>query len=259
MHLNNVDHRSKVYENLEVNIYPTRECMGKAAATHVASTIRELHARQQLVNIVFAAAPSQNEFLSYLSQSDGIHWSRVIGFHMDEYIGLPKDAGQLFSKYLMNRLFSKVLTKEVHIIDSQAVNPVQECARYAALLRAHPTDIVCLGVGENGHIAFNDPPVADFNDPFLVKVVELDAVCRQQQVNDGCFSSFGEVPTHAITLTIPALMSARYVSIVVPSDRKANAVRDSLLGPVTTKVPASIFRSHKRATMFVDERAASLL
>jgi glucosamine-6-phosphate deaminase len=254
--MKDMPHTTRTYENLVVNIYPDRDIMGKGAAEHVASLIQELHVRQQVVNIIFAAAPSQNEFLDHLTSMKGIEWSRVIGFHMDEYIGLPGESEQLFSRYLMNHLFSKVQMKEVYILDAVAKDPVKECARYAELLKSHPIDIVCMGIGENGHVAFVDPPVADFNDPLLVKVVELDEPCRQQQVNDGCFASFADVPTHAITLTVPQLMSARYLSIVVPSERKAIAVHNALLGPVTTRVPASILRRHDHAMLFIDETAA---
>jgi len=254
-----MNHRSKSYDKLQVHVYPSRDEMGKAAAEHVATIIRDLHAQQQFINMVFAAAPSQNEFLDHLTGMKGIEWSRVIGFHMDEYFSLPADSGQLFSKYLMDHLFSKVRMKEVHILDAVAKDPVKECARYAGLLKSHLIDIVCMGIGENGHVAFNDPPVADFNDPLLVKVVELDEPCRQQQVNDGCFASLAEVPTHAMTLTVPELMSARYLNIVVPSERKATAVHDTLLAPVTTKVPASILRHHNRGMMFIDEMAAGRL
>lgn len=254
-----MSHQLRVYENLKVNIYLTRDSMGRGAAEHVASLIHELHARQHVVNMIFAAAPSQNEFLDQLTGMRGIEWTRVVGFHMDEYIGLLGESEQLFSKYLIDHLFSKVQMKEVHILDAVAKDPVKECARYAELLKSHPIDIACMGIGENGHIAFNDPPVADFADPLLVKVVELDEPCRQQQVNDGGFASFAEVPTHAITLTVPQLMSARYLSIVVPSERKAAAVHNALLGPVTKKVPASILRHHRQAMMFIDEPAAAKL
>lgn len=233
--------------------------MGIGAAEHVASLIKELHTRQHFVNMIFAAAPSQNEFLDHLTRMRDIEWKRVIGFHMDEYISLPAESERLFSKYLIDHLFSKVPMKEVHILDAVAPDPVKECERYADVLKSHPIDIVCMGIGENGHIAFNDPPVADFNDPLMVKVVELDEPDRQQQVNDGCFPSFAEVPTHAITLTVPLLMSARYLSIVVPSERKATAVRNALIGPVSTKVPASILRSHSQAKLFVDTAAAAKL
>jgi glucosamine-6-phosphate deaminase len=254
-----MSHQLRIFENLKLNIYPTREDMGRGAADHVASLIHDLLSRQQRVNIIFAAAPSQNELLDHLVRTKGIEWDRVIGFHMDEYIGLPGDSDKLFSKYLTDHLFSKVQLKEVHLLDAVAADPVKECARYAELLKSHPIDIVCMGIGENGHIAFNDPPFADFNDPYLVKVVELDEPDRRQQVHDGCFGSIAEVPTHAITLTVPQLMSARYLSIVVPSERKATAVHNALLAPVTTNVPASVLRQHPQAMMFVDAAAASKL
>jgi glucosamine-6-phosphate deaminase len=252
-----MNQRQKSYDSLQVHIFASRDEMGKAAADHVATIIRDLHARQQYINIVFAAAPSQNEFLDHITRLKGIEWSRVIGFHMDEYFSLPADSKQLFSKYLTDHLFAKVQMKEVHLLNAIAKDPVKECARYAELLKSHPIDIVCMGIGENGHIAFNDPPVADFSDPLFVRVVDLDEPCRQQQVNDGCFASIAEVPTRAITLTVPQLMSARFLSIVVPSKRKATAVRNSLLGPVSTTVPASILRQHNHAMMFIDETAAA--
>lgn len=251
--------QSTVYDSLQVRIFPTRDKMGRAAAEHVCALLQELLARQAFVNVMFAAAPSQNEFLDHLSKMKGIEWSRVNAFHMDEYFSLPADAEQLFSKYLTDRLFSKVALNAVHVFNAVAADPVEECARYAELLKTHPIDIVCMGIGENGHIAFNDPPVADFNDLLLAKVVELDQPCRQQQVNDGSFASIADVPTYAITVTVPQLMSARYVSIVVPTERKAVAVRNTLLGPVSTKVPASILRRHKQAALFLDEASASLL
>jgi len=252
-------YQGKSFGSVNVHIYTSRDEMGKAAAGHVVGLIRQVLKEQQTANMVFAAAPSQNEFLSYLTKSSEVDWSRVVGFHMDEYIGLPASSDQFFSLYLQNHLFTKVRMKHVHILDSQAVDPVQECERYAALLRENPTDIVCMGIGENGHIAFNDPPVADFDDKYLVKIVELDEPCRQQQVHDGCFPSLQDVPPRALTLTVPALMSAKYLSVVAPSDRKAKAVRESLLGPVTTNVPASVLRRHDRVSLFIDEHAASLL
>lgn len=256
---NFMNHRSTSYGTLQVQIYPTRDEMGRAAANHVTTLIRDLHARQQFATMIFAAAPSQNEFFDCLTNMKGIDWSRIIGFHMDEYIGLPGNSEQLFSKYLKDHLFSEVQMKEVHFLDAVAADPAKECARYAALLKSHPVDIACLGIGENGHIAFNDPPVADFNDPALVKVVELDEPDRQQQVNDGCFRTVQDVPLTALTLTVPALMSATHLSIVVPSKRKARAVYESLTGAIRTAVPASILRTHKNAVLFTDDMAASLL
>ena len=247
------------YDNAAVHICDTSAEAGTAAAGYVAGCIQHILAVKETANIVFAAAPSQNEFLDALVAMPEVDWRRVNGFHMDEYIGLPPTSDQFFSLYLQRHLFSKVCMKSVFILDSQAGDPGVECARYEALLRQYPTDLVCMGIGENGHIAFNDPPVADFSDKALVKVVELDVPCRHQQVNDGCFPSFKDVPTHAYTLTVPALMSATYLSVVVPSERKALAVKNSLTGSIGTAVPGSILRTHAHVEMFLDTAAASRL
>ncbi len=245
--------------NIEVVIAADRSLTGKAAADHVEHCILEVLKSQETANIIFAAAPSQNEFLESLTQSRNIEWGRVVGLHMDEYFSLPPGAAQLFSAYLAKHLFSKVPFRQVFYLDAQAKNIETECQRYSNILKTHPPDIVCMGIGENGHIAFNDPPVADFRDPKLVKVAVLDPVCRQQQVNDGCFKTLSEVPERALTLTIPALMSARFLSVVVPSGQKAHAVLHALAGPVTTATPASILQTHQEVTMFLDTESASLL
>lgn len=201
--------------------------------------------------MIFAAAPSQNEFLETLTAAEGIDWSRVVAFHMDEYIGLPVGAPQRFSQFLKEKLFDIVQPGEVHLIRSE--NTIEaECARYAALVNETPIDIVCLGIGENGHIAFNDPPVANFADTETIKPVELDAACRTQQVNDGCFPDFGSVPTHALTLTIPALMSARHLYCMVPGETKRQAVRETLHASISTACPATILRTHDHCTLYVD-------
>ncbi|GIP38361.1 glucosamine-6-phosphate deaminase [Paenibacillus sp. J31TS4] len=238
-------------DRLRVEVYGNRRHMGRAAGLAAAARLKELLASQERVRMIFAAAPSQNECLEALTQEEGIDWQRVTAFHMDEYIGLPKGAPQRFSQFLKDRLFDVVRPGTVHLIESS--NPSEEeCARYSALLAEAPIDIVCLGIGENGHIAFNDPPVADFGDPLLVKPVELDDACRQQQVNDGCFPSFGDVPTHALTLTIPALMAGRHLFCVVPGPTKRAAVDATLNGPISTECPASILRNHPDCTLYVD-------
>ena len=178
---------------------------------------------------------------------------------MDEYIGLPPDSDQSFRYYLETHLFNHVLCKNVHFIDAGSENIEQECNRYSRFLREYPPDIVCLGIGENGHIAFNDPSVADFNDPELVKVVELDEDCRQQQVNDGCFPDLHQVPTHAITLTIPAMMNARYLFVTVPGPRKAQAVHKTLNDQISPDCPATILRTHKNVKLYLDKDSARLI
>ncbi len=246
-------------KHTHVVIAPTRTLMGSAAAHHLEQCIREVLKTKETANIIFAAAPSQNEFLESLTQSGNIDWSRLVGLHMDEYFSLPPGARQLFGVYLAEHLFSKVPFRKVYYLDGQATNIAAECRRYSDILKDHPVDIVCMGIGENGHIAFNDPAVADFSDPELVKVAVLDEICRQQQVNDGCFQTLSEVPVQALTLTIPALMSAKFLIVVVPSRRKANAVFRALTGPVTTEVPASILQTHDQVEVFLDTESASLL
>lgn len=236
---------------LKVEVYETRSAMGQAAAKAAAAKIRELLAAKPRVRMIFAAAPSQNEFLAALIKEEGIDWSRITAFHMDEYIGLPEDAPQRFSKFLCDGLFDIVKPGELHLIQSSR-GIDEECARYGALLKEAPIDIICLGIGENGHIAFNDPPVADFNDPYAIKAVELDEPCRQQQVNDGCFPSFADVPTHALTLTIPTMMSGAHLFCMVPGPTKRNAVRETLNGPISTACPATVLRTHEDCTLYVD-------
>jgi glucosamine-6-phosphate deaminase len=243
--------KTAVIDRLRVEVYPNRLAMGTAAGTQAARKIRQLLEKQEEVRIVFAAAPSQNELLATLAKADGLDWKRITVFHMDEYIGLPHDAPQKFSRFLQEKLFDIVKPGKVNLIDCTG-DPQAECERYTRLLKEKPIDIVCLGIGENGHIAFNDPPVADFNDPHWVKIVELDEACRQQQVNDGCFPDFASVPTHAVTLTIPALMSGRSLFCVVPGPTKRHAVTETLHGSVGTHCPATIMRSHADCTLYVD-------
>ncbi len=233
--------------------------MGQVAAKSVADLIQSVLQTNDYVRMVFAAAPSQNEMLHALCKIENVDWSKVIAFHMDEYLGLRRDSPQLFGNYLRQNIFGKVQFKEVNYLNPNSKDTVAECKRYGALISKAPIDIVCMGIGENGHIAFNDPPVADFNDPAIVKVVELDAACRQQQVNDGCFQKISDVPTQALTLTIPTLMSAKWLSIVVPGKLKSDAIHNSLLGQKTTTCPASILRTHKGATLYLDPESASRL
>lgn len=245
-------------DELQVEVYGTRDAMGAAAAERVAARIGMLLERQPFVNMVFAAAPSQNEFLRTLRAS-AIDWSRVRGFHMDEYIGLPMGAMQSFGLFLRENLFGRAPFAEVYYINGNSFDPEEECRRYSALLEQFPADIVCMGIGENGHIAFNDPPVANFNDPLRVKVVELDAACRQQQVNDGCFPTLDAVPELAMTLTIPALMAGQYIYCIVPGPSKAAAVSHTLNEKIEEAYPASILRKHPRAILFLDQSSSANL
>jgi glucosamine-6-phosphate deaminase len=238
-------------DRLQVRVYSDRKALGEAAAAEAVAKIRELLERHEGLRIVFAAAPSQNEFLEALVRAEGIDWPRITAFHMDDYIGLRADAPQRFSHFLNTRLFDLVRPGVVHLIDSTA--PAEaDCRRYEQLLQAAPIDIVCLGIGENGHIAFNDPPVADFRDSRWIKPVELDEACRRQQVNDGCFPSLADVPSRALTLTIPALMSGKHLYCMVPGPSKRLAVERTLNGPISTDCPATILREHRDCTLYVD-------
>jgi glucosamine-6-phosphate deaminase len=251
--------RAFAVEKLQVKIFSSRREMGKAAGQSVAEKIKEILKVREALSIVFASAPSQNEFLEELSQSPGIHWNKVTAFHLDEYIGLSTDAPESFGHFLRVKLFEKVRPGNVYYLNGMAGDLEAECKRYAALLKNHPLDIACIGIGENGHLAFNDPPFADFQDPLLVKIVELDLVSRQQQVHDGCFKSLQEVPQKAITLTIPAILSAKFIYCMVPAHSKAEAVKRTLEGPITMSCPASILRTHHEAILFLDIDSARLI
>ena len=241
-------------EQLDVNIYNSRVEMGEAAAESAANAIRHILAEKEFANVIFAAAPSQNEMLAALCQKD-IDFSRVNAFHMDEYAGLGIGDEQSFASYLNAHIFSVVPFHKVHYIPAK-LDVDSACCAYAELLTEYPPDVVCMGIGENGHIAFNDPPVADFNDPYIIKNVALDPVCRMQQVHDGCFPTIDDVPEYALTLTVPALLSARHLICTVPGIAKAKAVSAMLYGPYGEVCPATSLRRHKGARMFLDKDSA---
>lgn len=244
---------------LTVKIYENRDAMGIAAAEEGAALLRRLLSEQDEVRVIFAAAPSQNEFLASLCAAADIDWSRVTAFHMDEYIGLHSDAPQGFGNFLRTRIFQRVPFRMVHYIDSTAKDPAAECLRYGKLLAEAPIDVVFMGIGENGHIAFNDPPVADFQDTAMVKPVKLDEICRNQQIHDGCFETLELVPTHAITLTVPTLANVKHQLCMVPAPTKAQAVKDAVEGPVSETCPASILRTCQDAVLYLEEDSAQLL
>ncbi len=232
-------------DNLSVKIYETRAAMGSAAADEASRVINELLLKKDCLNIVFAAAPSQNELLAELSKKD-IDWSRINAFHMDEYIGLLKGAKQSFGMFLKEHIFDKVPFKNVYYIADYMED-------YEKLISENHIDLVLMGIGENGHIAFNDPWEADFNDSKLIKRVKLDEVCRQQQVNDGCFPNIDAVPKEAYTVTIPAMVSADYLVCVVPASTKREAVKRTVNDDISEECPATIMRRHKNALMYCDK------
>ena len=239
---------------LVVHIEESRNAMGARAAADIAREMRQHLKTQAVLRMVFAAAPSQSEMLAALRQEEGIDWSRVTAFHMDEYLDLPASAPQRFGLWLRRAIFDRLDFGAVHLMEP-GDNPALAAAEYAAKLNAAPIDIVCCGIGTNGHLAFNDPP-ADFEDPCTVKIVELDAECRQQQVDDGCFASLNGVPTRALTITIPGLLASRAIFCVVPGAAKKKAVRGALLDPIHPMCPATALRLHPRCALYLDRDSA---
>lgn len=246
-------------DELTVNVYETRTLMGEAAAKDIKNKIKELLLKKAEINMIFAAAPSQNDVLKALVEDKDVEWNRINAYHMDEYIGLDKDAPQGFGNFLKAHIFGLVPFKSVHYIDITAKDPEKEAERYGKLLVENPADIVIMGIGENGHIAFNDPGVADFNDKKVVKPVILDDICRRQQVNDGCFNSIDCVPTHAMTLTVPTLVKAPWLFCIVPAATKSKAVSETINGEICERCPASILRTRKNAILYLDENSSALL
>ena len=238
-------------------IAQSRAAMGDRAAADIADELRRRLHSQQSVRMIFAAAPSQSEMLSALILMPRIDWTRVTAFHMDEYLGLAADAPQRFGLWLRRTIFDRLPFAAVHLLEP-GIDPEVTAAGYADKLASSPIDIVCCGIGSNGHLAFNDPP-ADLNDPLDVKIVELDAVCRQQQIDDRCFERFDDVPTHALTLTVPRLLAADRIFCCVPGAFKKNAVRRTLQDPISGLVPATALRAHPNWSLYLDKDSAAEL
>jgi glucosamine-6-phosphate deaminase len=246
-------------EALKVRIFDSVEDLGGAAAKNTATIVRRLLTEKGTARVIFATGNSQFSFVEALRSEPDIDWSNVTAFHMDEYVGMPATHPASFRKWIRERIEEQLHPATVNYLEGDAPDVDAECRRFEGLLREAPIDLICMGIGENGHIAFNDPPVADFDDPVWVKVVELDRECRLQQVGEGHFPTFDDVPTHALTLTIPALIAPDSIQVVAPESRKAQAVRDALEGPIGTACPASILRRQANATLFLDRESASLL
>ncbi len=245
-----------MYARLDsVLVSSTRETLGILAASHVAAEIRLRLSTQPVVRIIFAAAPSQSEMLHALALEENLDWSRVEAFHMDEYIGLHDGAKQQFGAWLKSEFFDRVPFGSVNLIEPGS-NPEQAAEQYALLLGEKAVDIVCLGIGVNGHLAFNDPP-ADFTEARDIKVVELQYASRQQQVDDGLFTTVEEVPTHAITLSVPRLLRAGRLFCCVPGSLKRDAVTRALTGSIHPDSPASILREHPNCTIYLDAESAA--
>ncbi len=248
----------KTVDELRVKVYSDRAEMGREAAKETAEIIRKLLSAKDKISMIFAAAPSQNEFLAALCEEKNIEWSRIDAYHMDEYVGLAPDASQGFGNFLNRAIFRHLPFGAAHYLTA-ADDPEKSCQDYETLLMKANPEIVCMGIGENGHIAFNDPAVADFHDSRLVKTVELDDICRMQQVHDGCFASLELVPKTALSLTMPALLKPEYVFCMVPAAAKANAVKQTVEGPITENCPASILRTKKGARLYLDKDSSALL
>ena len=253
-----MERQGKKVVNLSVRIFDERKEMGKAAAEDAAKRINAVIAEKGEANVVFAAAPSQDDLLENLLKQD-IDWTKVRGFHQDEYVGIDASEPAGFGNFLRRAIFDKVPFKELHYLLCAKDEAEAKCESYTELLKKYPIDLIFLGIGENGHLAFNDPAVADFNDPKMVKIVELDDVCRQQQVNDGCFPNLDAVPKNAMTMTMSLIMNIPQAICVVPTIRKADAVHNAIYGEVTTACPASILRNHPSATLYLDADSASKL
>ncbi|MGE5506939.1 MAG: 6-phosphogluconolactonase [Chitinophagales bacterium] len=246
-------------EKLRVKVYGNRTEMGVAAAAEAAEILRQAIAAQGYARAIFASAASQADMLAALEAEPGIDWSKVTAFHMDEYIGSNVPERERFGPWLKYRFFDKVHPGRVHYLNGQAADPRAECARYAALLREAPIDFCALGIGETGHLAFNDPPVCDFADPEWVKVVEIDELSREQQVRDGAFATVDEVPKTAFTLTMPALLTSRRMVTVVPGPTKKEAIKRTLTAAISTDCPSSILRQISRASLYLDSQSFSLV
>jgi len=248
--------KKKVGE-LEVSVWSNRLESGAAAGRDTADRIKKLIEEKGEARVVFAAAPSQNESLEYLKNSD-VDWTKVRAFHLDEYVDLRADHPARFGTFLRRALFDHVSFKQIHFLYQEGLEAEEMVKQYSALLAQYPPDLMLLGVGESGHLAFNDPAVADFDDPEVVKVVELDEICRMQQVNDGCFGSLDEVPMRAMTITLGGLKRIPQHVTVVPGIRKADAVKAMLTGPITAECPASMLRTSSGGKLYLDRDSASL-
>jgi len=246
-------------DDLTVQIYNSEAQMAQDAAEIVHKYLQNLLQQKSTVAVLLATGNSQIKFLDALITLGGLEWSRMIFFHLDEYLGISTEHAASFRRYLRERVEKRIHPQQFHYIEGDALQPVAECDRYSQLLQAQPIDLCCLGVGENGHLAFNDPPVANFQDPNIVKLVKLDQVNRQQQMNTGHFSYLETVPQYAFTVTIPMICSANKIICLAPEMRKAKVVQKILSGDITTDCPASILRQQPQATLFLDVNSASLL
>ncbi len=250
--------KRSTYNSIMAEVYADKNDLGKAAAELVAGRLREAIAKKGRARVIFATGASQYEFLAALVKTQGVDWIKVTGFHLDEYLAMSDQHPASFRRYLRERLFGLLPFGAVHLLQGDAPDAGAECRRYGVLLAEEEIDIACIGIGENGHLAFNDPP-ADFNSPNLVNIVVLDEACRRQQVGEGHFPNLDSVPKQALSLSIPAILRAKTISCVVPDLRKAKAVKCSVEGPLTPQCPGSVLRRHADVHLYLDRDSASLL
>ncbi len=243
-------------DKLPVEVYADNASMGQAAAAVAVDVLAAAVARRGHANVILATGNSQLTFLHALRDSAGVAWDKIRVFHMDEYLGIAPEHPASFPKFLREHIIDQVKPAAFYPVPNHPADVAQACRDYEALLREHPADLVALGFGENGHLAFNDPPYADFDDPVWVKVVALDEKSRRQQVGEGHFPTLADVPTHAITLTVPTLLAAKHILAIVPEARKAAAVRACLYEPVSEDRPGSILRTVEHATLYLDTDSA---
>jgi glucosamine-6-phosphate deaminase len=244
---------------LPVRVYASQADLSEDAARLVHAYLLEVLAKQGSAAAILATGNSQIKFLEALIRLGQVDWSKITLFHMDEYLGINGDHKASFRRYMRERVASLVKPRAFHYLEGDALLPMDECDRYTKLLRAQPIDLCCMGVGENGHLAFNDPPIANFEDARTVTIAKLDPACRQQQVGEGHFPGLDAVPQYALTLTIPTLCSAKKVICISPEKRKAHAIKAALHGPISTACPASVLRRYPHATLLVDTDSTSLL
>jgi glucosamine-6-phosphate deaminase len=247
--------KSYYKDKLRIEIFDKTEDMGEASAAYVAGKLNEAIDEKGIANLILGTGASQFPFLNALFKKE-IDWAKINLFHLDEYIGLSDQHPASFRRFLRERIADIVHPLNAYYLSGDAADINSEIKRYEMLLKSHPVDVACIGIGENGHIAFNDPAVADFNDPQYLKVVEMDEACRKQQVGEGWFPTMSHVPKEAVTLTITAIMDCKALSCSVPDERKSEAVYNALTGEISTSCPASILRMHNDAHLFLDRFAA---
>jgi glucosamine-6-phosphate deaminase len=244
---------------LKLQVYGTRKAAGEAAAEAAAETLKQFDRSENRIGVIFATGDSQLETLRALTSLPGLPWGKISGFHLDEYVGIDARHPASFRRYLKENLTERVPMKEFFEIDGNSSDPDRFQRHYVQQLCAADPQLCLLGIGENGHLAFNDPAEADFSDPVAMKIVNLDSQCRQQQVAEGWFESVEDVPRKAMTLTIPTILKVRKLIVSIPGCRKARSVRRTLLEPVSTACPATILRSHPDVTLYLDEESAAEL